>query len=112
MATKGSEAWLGRRVIASEPSPPEAAQLDSRAPGAAAGALSFYVAESAAHFRRRRIRRSALADRSQELAPLICGSLIPPDSTYHLVRIVSYLPSAISAFSAARIGFAIPFPFG
>ena len=42
MATDGPEAWLGRRVIASGPSPLEAAQLNRKAPGAAAGAFPFW----------------------------------------------------------------------
>src|SRR5919204_4234720 len=39
MATNGPEAWLGRRVIASGPSPLEPLNEIGRAPGAAAGAF-------------------------------------------------------------------------
>src|SRR5438105_12022953 len=63
MATDRPEAWLGRRVIASGPSPLEAAQLDRRAPGAAAGAFHFLC--------RRKLLRTFGEDPQDELAPVI-----------------------------------------
>src|SRR5207237_6361973 len=56
------EAWLSRRVIASGPSPLRAAQLDRKAPGAAAGAF---------HFCRRKRFCAFGEDPQGELSPVI-----------------------------------------
>jgi len=55
---------------------------------------------------------TATSRRAQRVAPLIVGLLMAADWSSHFLRIDMYVPSAISCFSAASTGFAMPLFFG